>query len=635
MGILRQMFKPTLSFLFSLLLFILEVNGKKYILKLQDEDKKISSGSDYYIPKPPATAITANIGKPAKLRCESPKDFQGCKFFSPSGEEFNVGIGGGSSYGEKSRVDGWSVEEDIDPTRVCGIYIKKVVAEDSGPWRCELEFGGKGYGGKPIKKTDTQELIVLDPKSNPDVTIKGKYIQRKEVDLKPKNLITVLPNLGSEYKIIFDLKITEMKPKRWLSVIMFTADRGAGGDVKYGERTPAVFVRDDKLNVNGTTKDDPKLHIASAISGNSNHHINVPIKLGEWIKIVISQHVIDNELTFEILINRKSVHKVVQTKPCLYRDVKVFGGQPTAAYKTVTGKIKNLYYETSDNQNKGKCVVDFRTKPLDPSGELCVTEASTDLNGNDVAKLKNIESPQVCACACKDHPECSFYTWSGRGNWCFLKNSDKGRKDSHDQAHSGNKHCCTGFELLQGPELVLKKDQLITVVPYMGKEYEVSFELYLNSYPTADWTSVLHFTRSGNAHSYGDRCPGVWLSGHANHYRLLHVAAAVDGITNMWIDTKKIYPLKTWIKIKISQALMYDNFVYTVEVDGQTVHEEINDVAAMFTDVKVYAGDPWYPAQDGKIRNLTLKTKNDGACVCAAASFCPKGSYGKTPAGSL
>merc|ERR1712142_1272513 len=556
MGILRQMFKPTLSFLFSLLLFILEVNGKKYILKLQDEDKKISSGSDYYIPKPPATAITANIGKPAKLRCESPKDFQGCKFFSPSGEEFNVGIGGGSSYGEKSRVDGLSVEEDIDPTRVCGIYIKKVVAEDSGPWRCELEFGGKGYGGKPIKKTDTQDLIVLDPKSNPGVTIKGKYIQRKEVDLKPKNLITVLPNLGSEYKIIFDLKITEMKPKRWLSVIMFTADRGAGGDVKYGERTPAVFVRDDKLNVNGTTKDDPKLHIASAISGNSNHHINVPIKLGEWIKIEICQHVIDNQLTFEILINRKSVHKVVQTKPCLYKDVKVFGGQPTAAYKTVIGKIKNLYYETSDNQTKGKCVVDFRTKPLDPSG----------------------------------------------------------------------------FELLQGPELVPKKDQLITVVPYMGKEYEVSFELYLNSYPTADWTSVLHFTRSGNAHSYGDRCPGVWLSGHANHYRLLHVASAVDGVTNMWIDTQKIYPLKTWIKIRISQALVYGQFVYAVVVDGQTVHKEVNDVAAMFTDVKVYAGDPWYPAQDGKIRNLTLKTNNDGACVCAAASFCPKGSYGKRPA---
>merc|ERR1712142_654160 len=77
-------------------------------------------------------------------------------------------------------------------------------------------------------------------------------------------------------------------------------------------------------------------------------------------------------------------------------------------------------------------------------GDLCVEEARTDLNGNDVDKISNIPSPKACACACRDNPECSFYTWSGRGNWCFLKNSDKGRKGSHDQAHSGNKHCCKG-----------------------------------------------------------------------------------------------------------------------------------------------------------------------------------------------
>merc|ERR1712142_812110 len=77
-------------------------------------------------------------------------------------------------------------------------------------------------------------------------------------------------------------------------------------------------------------------------------------------------------------------------------------------------------------------------------GDLCVEEARTDLNGNDVDKISNIPSPKACACACRDNPECSFYTWSGRGNWCFLKNSDKGRKGSHYQAHSGNKHCCKG-----------------------------------------------------------------------------------------------------------------------------------------------------------------------------------------------
>ena len=111
--------------------------------------------------------------------------------------------------------------------------------------------------------------------------------------------------------------------------------------------------------------------------------------------------------------------------------------------------------------------------------------------------------------------------------------------------------------VLQGPELDLKSDQLITVVPYVGREYNVSFELYLNKYQTEDWLSVLHFTTSGNSESYGDRNPAVWVGGHRDHHRQLHISSSIDGTTNMWIKSDKIYPLKTWIKIRISQALMY------------------------------------------------------------------------------
>ena len=114
------------------------------------------------------------------------------------------------------------------------------------------------------------------------------------------------------------------------------------------------------------------------------------------------------------------------------------------------------------------------------------------------------------------------------------------------------------LEVLQGPELVLKKNQLLTVLPYIGKEYIVNFELYLNSYPTVDWTSVLHFTKSGNIETYGDRNPAVQVSGHKDHYRLLHICSGIDGIVNMWHDPQKIYPLKKWIKIEISQTLVYN-----------------------------------------------------------------------------
>ena len=112
------------------------------------------------------------------------------------------------------------------------------------------------------------------------------------------------------------------------------------------------------------------------------------------------------------------------------------------------------------------------------------------------------------------------------------------------------------LEILQGPELVLKKNQLLTVLPYIGREYLVTLELYLNSYTTAPFASVVHFTAQGNRERYGDRNPGVWMGGHNNHTRLLHVSSSINGNVDHWIDTRKSLALKTWYKISISQTLV-------------------------------------------------------------------------------
>ena len=52
-----------------------------------------------------------------------------------------------------------------------------------------------------------------------------------------------------------------------------------------------------------------------------------------------------------------------------------------------------------------------------------------------------------------------------------------------------------------------------------------------------------------------------------------------------------------------------------MKVNGKSEIRMPNTVPSMFTDVKVYAGDPWYPAQDGKIRNLILKTVGEDFCL--------------------
>ena len=108
------------------------------------------------------------------------------------------------------------------------------------------------------------------------------------MNLKSNNLIRVLPDLGSEYKIILDLLINQFRKKNWFNVLMFTADKGLvtqdNWDIKYGERTPAIFIKNQKL------------WVASAISGNSNHAKGgLPLTVEKWMKIEICQHVIDKK----------------------------------------------------------------------------------------------------------------------------------------------------------------------------------------------------------------------------------------------------------------------------------------------------------------------------------------------------
>ena len=105
--------------------------------------------------------------------------------------------------------------------------------------------------------------------------------------------------------------------------------------------------------------------------------------------------------------------------------------------------------------------------------------------------------------------------------------------------------------VLQGPELILKRNQLITVVPYLGREYTITFELFINSYQYHNWSNILHFTRSGNLGNYGDRNPAVWIAKN----KTMHVFSSIDGNPNYNKDQQNIFiPLKTWFPVKISQV---------------------------------------------------------------------------------
>jgi len=143
---------------------IFEINGKHFIVKTKDSKKNIKEtaerpGGDYtYTYGKSKQHSEVEKGSTTSISCESPRPFNGCKFRSPSGQVFNIGIGGGSRY-YNARIDCLCTEEEYDPTLVCGILIKDLKNEDTGEWTCQLEFK---RNGKTVTKSNTKYLEVLN-----------------------------------------------------------------------------------------------------------------------------------------------------------------------------------------------------------------------------------------------------------------------------------------------------------------------------------------------------------------------------------------------------------------------------------------------------------------------------------------
>ena len=100
---------------------------------------------------------------------------------------------------------------------------------------------------------------------------------------------------------------------------------------------------------------------------------------------------------------------------------------------------------------------------------------------------------------------------------------------------------------------MLKKNHLVTELPYIGKEYRVGFELMLTNYGTSGFNNVIHLTLGGDAGGYGDRSPACWVGSD----KKMHCASAIDGNANGgWYSHEPILELNKWIRVEVSQTLV-------------------------------------------------------------------------------
>ena len=90
----------------------------------------------------------------------------------------------------------------------------------------------------------------------------------------------------------------------------------------------------------------------------------------------------------------------------------------------------------------------------------------------------------------------------------------------------------------------------------------------------------------------------------------MYVMSAISGGGN---SGKNFFPerpeLGKWTRIEISQEMFHKKYIFKVIIGGKQVYSIENNQPAAFTDVKLYISDPWYKAQPGFIRALTVQMK--------------------------
>ena len=99
------------------------------------------------------------------------------------------------------------------------------------------------------------------------------------------------------------------------------------------------------------------------------------------------------------------------------------------------------------------------------------------------------------------------------------------------------------------------KNNLIAELPYLGKEYKISFELLITEFPSSsssdNYFSVIHVGLGGDAGKYGDRTPALWL----NKAKFLHITSSISGNLNHYYNTQVDLDKDKWIKIELAQTL--------------------------------------------------------------------------------
>jgi hypothetical protein len=73
-------------------------------------------------------------------------------------------------------------------------------------------------------------------------------------------------------------------------------------------------------------------------------------------------------------------------------------------------------------------------------------------------------------------------------------------------------------------EMGIRINNLVTTLPFIGKEYKISFDLLVSKFQVSGYyRSIIHFTTGINHGKHGIRNPGIWIISNK-----LHIASPLN-----------------------------------------------------------------------------------------------------------
>ena len=147
------------------------------------------------------------------------------------------------------------------------------------------------------------------------------------------SLLTTIPTLAKEWRIAFEIKLTEFTDTNNNIIHLTSTDKDEYKT--HGDRIPIILLEEQKL------------YVRSSVNGNPDYRqvFSDVLSLNQWTRIEVGQQQKDGDFIYSISMGGQELHSVVNTRPMEFTGVKVYASNPW--FTAQPGAIRNLMVETA------------------------------------------------------------------------------------------------------------------------------------------------------------------------------------------------------------------------------------------------------------------------------------------------